>query len=249
MYGWRARIGLIKPTLRGKSFAPWYRNAPDGVEILPTHIGYPKGDSDSFETGLARIDSLADELCTAGVDLLCVSGGPPFLLRGRRFEADWGAELAQRTGVEVIPPLQSHAEALTHLQARRVTVITYYKGELNDALVRYLAEFDLTAAVNPIRGTSGEDLYAVSMRDVETISWQDVYRHGRAAVSKDPCDALYIHGAGWDAEAAVVALESDLGIPVVFGPVAEMWATYRRLRIQFNAPNLGTLVASDRPTS
>jgi maleate cis-trans isomerase len=249
MYGWRARIGLIKPTLRGKSFAPWYRNAPDGVEILPTHIGYTKGDAAGFEHGFERIDSLADELCAAGVDLLCVSGGPPFLLRGRRFEADWAVELAQRTGVEVIPPLHAHAEALTHLGAQRVTVITYYKGELNDAMGRYLAEHGLTAVVNPIEGQSGEELYAVSMRDVESISWQDVYRHARAAVAKDPCDALYIHGAGWDAEAAIVPLESDLGIPVVFGPVAEMWATYRRLGIAFSAPSLGTLVASGLPTS
>jgi maleate cis-trans isomerase len=243
MYGWRARIGLIKPTLRGKSFAPWYRNAPDGVEILPTHIGYAKGDTAAFEQGFARIDALADELCGVGVDLLCVSGGPPFLLRGRGFEADWAVGLAQRTGVEVIPPLAAHAEALTHVGARRVTVITYYKQELNDALGRYLAECGLTATVNPIGGATGEELYAVSLRDVESISWQDVYRHGRAAGRQDPGDALYIHGAGWDAEAAVTALEADLGIPVIFGPVAEMWATYRRLGIEFSAPSLGTLVA------
>jgi len=243
MYGWRARIGLIKPTLRGKSFAPWYRNAPDGVEILPTHIGYAKGDAAAFEDGFARIGALADELCDVGVDLLCVSGGPPFLLRGRDFEADWAVALAQRTGVDVIPPLAAHAEALTHLGARRVTAITYYKDELNDALGRYLAEFGLIAAVDPIEGRTPEELYAVSLRDVEAISWQDVYCHGRAAAHQDPCDALYIHGAGWDAEAAVTALEADLGIPVIFGPVAEMWATYRRLGIQFSAPNLGSLVA------
>ncbi len=249
MYGWRARIGLIKPTLRGKSFAPWYRNAPDGVEILPTHIGYAKGDAAAFEHGFARIDTLADELCAVGVDLLCVSGGPPFLLRGREFEADWATALAQRTGVAVIPPLAAHAEALAHLGASRVTVISYYKEELNDALVRYLAEFGMTAAVDPIAGQSTEELYAVSLRDVERISWQEVYRHGRDAANKAPCDALYIHGAGWDAESAIVALEADLGIPVVFGPVAEMWATYRTLGIDFRAVKLGALVASDRPTS
>ena len=32
MYAWRARIGLIKPTHRGKSFHFWYDHAPDGVE-------------------------------------------------------------------------------------------------------------------------------------------------------------------------------------------------------------------------
>ena len=32
MVAWRARIGLIKPTHRGKSFAYWYNHAPEGVE-------------------------------------------------------------------------------------------------------------------------------------------------------------------------------------------------------------------------
>jgi len=40
MVAWRARIGLIKPTHRGKSFAYWYKHAPEGVEIVPTFIGF-----------------------------------------------------------------------------------------------------------------------------------------------------------------------------------------------------------------
>jgi maleate cis-trans isomerase len=242
LYGWRARIGLIKPTLRGKSFAPWYRNAPEGVEILPTHIGYQKGESAAFEVGLERIDELAAELCAVGVDLLCVSGGPPFLMKGAPFEAEWTRRMEARTGVEVVPPLAAHAEALRFVSARTVTAITYYKGDLNDALVRYMAEFDLAATVHGFGGESSEELYAVSMREVESITWQDVYRHGRAAYRREPTDALYIHGAGWDAEAAVAPLEADLGIPVIFGPVADMWETYRRLGIAFRAERLGRLV-------
>jgi hypothetical protein len=44
MYAWRARIGLIKPTHRGKSFHFWYKRAPDGVEIVPTFVGFRRSD-------------------------------------------------------------------------------------------------------------------------------------------------------------------------------------------------------------
>ena len=243
MYGWRARIGLIKPTLRGKSFAPWYKSAPDGVEILPTYVGYTKGEGAVFEAGLTRIETLADELCAVGVDLVCVSGGPPFLLRGAEFEREWASKLAQRTGRPVVPPLAAHVAALQSFGAKSVTVITYYKDDLNQAMRQYLETFGLVAAVHPIDGGSAEELYAVSMRDVESITWQDVYRHARRACEGAEADALYIHGAGWDAEAAVAPLEADLGIPVIFGPVAEMWDAYRQLGIHFRAGHLGRLVS------
>jgi hypothetical protein len=48
MVAWRARIGLIKPTHRGKSFAYWYNHAPEGVEIVPTFIGFRSEKRESF---------------------------------------------------------------------------------------------------------------------------------------------------------------------------------------------------------
>jgi hypothetical protein len=62
MVAWRARIGLIKPTHRGKSFAFWYKNAPDGVEIVPTFIGFRSEKRESFLEGFKRAEELAVQL-------------------------------------------------------------------------------------------------------------------------------------------------------------------------------------------
>ncbi len=51
MYALRARSGLIKPTHRGKTFAFWYKYAADGVEIVPTFIGFRSGHKDKFLEG------------------------------------------------------------------------------------------------------------------------------------------------------------------------------------------------------
>ncbi len=243
MYGWRAKIGLIKPTLRGKAFALWYTHAPAGVEILPTYVGYRRGDRATFETGLSRIDELADELVAAGVDAICVSGGPPFLLQGDDFENTWQARLEKRLGLPVIGPLRPHADALRHLGVKRVVVASYYKDDLNDRLSHYLAGHGLEAIVKPISRNVGDELYSVSLKEVESVSWQEVYRHCRSAFAqaKNP-DGIYIHGAGWDAEGAIRPLEDDVGVPVVFGPVAEMWTTYRRIRVKCRAEGIGRLM-------
>ena len=42
MYAWRARIGLIKPTHRGKSFHFWYDHAPDGKEWKSMELVYTR---------------------------------------------------------------------------------------------------------------------------------------------------------------------------------------------------------------
>jgi maleate isomerase len=233
MYGWRAKIGLIKPTLRGKGFALWFLSAPEGVEILPTYIGYRQAEREDFERGLTRINELADDLRAAGADAICVSGGPPFLLRGRAFELEWTAGLERQVGVPIIGPLQPHAAALVALGIRRVVALTYYRAELNSALADYLQESGLEPRVAAYPGESGERLYSVALPDVERLTWVDVYRHARSAVAGSDAEAIYIHGHGWDAERAIDPLEADLDLPIVFGPAAEMVATYSRLGIKF----------------
>ena len=70
MYAWRARIGLIKPTHRGKSFHFWYDRAPDGVEIVPTFVGFRRSDRQTFEKAFERIEQIADDLKAVGCQLI-----------------------------------------------------------------------------------------------------------------------------------------------------------------------------------
>jgi maleate cis-trans isomerase len=89
MYAWRARIGLIKPTHRGKSFHFWYKRAPDGVEIVPTFVGFRRSDRQTFENAFERIEQIADDLKAVGCQLISLSGTPPVLLKGLDFEREW----------------------------------------------------------------------------------------------------------------------------------------------------------------
>src|SRR5438477_8834493 len=109
MYAWRARIGLINPTHRGKVFAFWYRHAPEGVEIVPTFIGFRKGEKREFADTFSRAEQLAVDLRDVGCTILAVSGTPPFLLKGRAFEREWGARISQQLGIPVVTPIEPHA--------------------------------------------------------------------------------------------------------------------------------------------
>jgi len=248
MFAWRARIGLIKPTHRGKSFAYWYKHAPEGVEIVPTFIGFRSEKKESFLEGFKRAEALAAQLKEVGCDIIAVSGTPPFLLKGLDFERQWAADLARETGLPVVTPMEPHALALRSLGVRKVAVATYYGDELNRAIVNYFFRFDIQSELMPALSMSGEPsgLYTTSLRALDEVSYMDVYRHCKKALLNMPSvDAVYINGGGWDAAPAIESLERDLKIKVVWALAAEMWLTYHVLKIDNRIPGGGVLLSGE----
>ena len=246
MFGWRARIGLIKPTHRGKGFHFWYDRAPEGVEIVPTFVGFRRSDRQTFENAFERIEQIAGDLQAVGCNIVVVSGTPPILLKGLDFERQWGDRLSQKIGLPVVTQMEPHALALLALGIKRVAIATYYGDELNDAIVRYFARFDIEGVV--LGGLRIEDrqeaLYTTSLRALDEVSYMQVYQYCKSGYQslKQPVDAIYINGGGWDAPPAIDLLERDLGTEVVFALAAEMWATYKRLAIELSVSDCGALL-------
>jgi arylmalonate decarboxylase len=246
MVAWRARIGLIKPTHRGKSFAYWYKHAPEGVEIVPTFIGFRTEKRESFLEGFKKAEELAVQLKDVGCDIISVSGTPPFLLKGLEFERQWAADLSAKIGLPVVTPMEPHLIALKALGAKRVALATYYGDELNQAIIKYFSRFDLETELMPGLSATGQNsgLYTTSLRALDEVSHTDVYRHCKGGLAKlPPVDSLYINGGGWDAAPAIEYLERDLKINVVWALAAEMWLTYHILKIENPVPGGGVLLS------
>ena len=153
MYAWRARIGLIKPTHRGKTFAFWYKYAADGVEIVPTFIGFRSGHKDKFLEGFQRAEEIAIQLKEVGCDIIQVSGTPPFLLKGLDFERQWASDLSKKIGLPVVTAVEPHPMALKAMGVKKVAIATYFGDELNQAIVSHFSRFGLQSFIMP--GFSG----------------------------------------------------------------------------------------------
>jgi len=246
MFAWRARLGLINPTHRGKAFAFWYRHAPDGVEIVPTFIGFRSGSREGFGLAFQRAEEIAGDLKEVGCHLICVSGTPPFLLKGLDFEREWGRSLARRIGLPVVTAMEPHAIALQAMGARRVAVATYYGDELNQAIVDCFARFGIESAIMGGFSLSGqsEGLYTTSLLGLDDVSYMQVYDYCRRGLQRigTGVDAIYINGGGWDAEPVVDLLERDLKTKVVWAQAAQMWFVYCKLGIDLRVPNCSRLL-------
>ena len=181
MYAWRARIGLIKPTHRGKSFHFWYKRAPEGVEIVPTFVGFRRSDRQTFENAFERIEQIADDLKAVGCHIISLSGTPPVLLKGLDFEREWCDRLSQRIGLPVVSQMEPHALALVALGVQRVAIATYYGDELNNAIKRYFGRFGIEGLVMGGLSVPGksEALYTTSLMALDEVSYMQRRRCGR----------------------------------------------------------------------
>ena len=253
MYAWRARIGLVKPTHRGKSFAPWYKTAPDGVEIVPTFIGFRSGTRKGFEGGTARAEELCRQLAEVGCGAAVVSGSPPFLLEKSVFERDWRARMEEELGIHIMTPNEPHALALRAMGAKRVAMATYYTEHLNTALAKHFEVLGLEAVAldgyQKRQEDSDQELYTTPLMTLDTASYTDVYNHVMREVHEldTPVDAIYINGGGWDAARAIEPLEDDLGVPVVWAIAADIWMVYQVLGIKQSARGYGRLLEESPP--
>lgn len=246
MFAWRARIGLIKPTHREKNFAFWYKHAPEGVEIVPTFIGFRSSQKQSFLQGFERAEQIAVQLKEVGCDIVVVSGTPPFLIKGLDFERQWAQDLSKKIGIPVLTAMEPHAIALKTMGVRRVAVATYYGDELNQAIVHYFENFGIESVI--MQGFSstgrGEGLYTTSLMALDDVSYMDVYRHCKRGLQQAgmSVDAIYINGGGWEAAPAVEMLERDLKVKVVWALAADMWLTYHKLAISNPQEGCGMLL-------
>jgi maleate cis-trans isomerase len=249
MYGWRARIGLIQPTHRGKTFSFWYRNAPEGVEIVPTFIGFRTGERQKFLEGLERAEQLVADLKAVKCDIVLAAGTPPFLMKGLDWERAWAAQTSQRLGIPIVTAMEPHAIAMQAMGVRRVAVATYYHDELNQAIVDYLARFEIEGVLIGGFSLSGESdhLYATPMMALDEVSYMHVYQYCKRGFQKVGAgvDAIYINGSGWDAARAVEMLERDLKVPVIWAQAADMWLVYHKLAIANPVQENGLLLRGD----
>jgi maleate cis-trans isomerase len=249
MYAWRARIGLINPTHRGKAFAFWYQRVPAGVEIIPTFVGFRSSDRSTFEEGFARAEQIAGDLKSAGCDIIAISGTPPVLLKGLAYEREFGDRIAQKLGIPVVTQMEPHALALQAMGIKRVAIASYYGDELNEAIVRYFRHFDLDSV--PFGGyrLNGreEALYTTSLSALDEVGAAQVYRYCRDGFLKlaDPVDGIYINGGGWEAVPAIAELETDLHTKVVLAQAAELWLALRTLSINPSVSDCGALLRGD----
>jgi maleate cis-trans isomerase len=84
MYGWRARIGNISPTVCAEIFPyEFYRVAPEGVTLVTTNLVIRDArESSEVEVSWEKFNTAVENLTQTRVDYITLSGAPLVLANG-----------------------------------------------------------------------------------------------------------------------------------------------------------------------
>ena len=97
MFGYRARVGYISPSVMELNAYDFYRIVPDGVGLIAVTCMVEGWKEDAYKRALAQVEACARELARRSCDFVIHGGAPLVLSQGKGFETKLLAQLREIT--------------------------------------------------------------------------------------------------------------------------------------------------------
>ena len=232
---WRGVVGMVRPTRRPGTLEELIRILPEGIGIVPLLLNFKAGSKEEFLNSIPLYERFASELAEQGVDMIMLSGAPPFMLLGREKEASLTKAWTKKFKTPVLTDPQMQVAAL------RAMKIKTFIGASYSALQNKIVLDYMTAA--GFKALSMEPI-DVPFDQVAQISIETLYAHVKRLYRQHRnADGVYIQGGGWQTARVVELLEKDLGIPVVHATICQAWQIHKHLDVRETKPGYGRLLS------
>jgi maleate isomerase len=232
---WRGVVGMVRPTRRPGTLEELIRILPEGIGVVPLMLNFKAGSNDEFAKSIPLYERFAAELAEQGVDVIMLSGAPPFMLLGPKGEAKLTRQWEERFKTPVVTDPQMHVAGLRAMKIKKF-IGASYSALQNKIVLDYMTKAGFRVlSMKPID---------VPFDQVAQISVETLYAHVKRLHRKHPnADGVYIQGGGWQTVRVVEMLEKDLGVPVVHATICQAWQIHKRLRVRETKPGYGRLLA------
>lgn len=235
MHGWRARIGLLVPSINTIMEPEMWRTAPPHVTVHTARIA---GGRDGTPEELRSMERESLHACARvamtephAVVYACTSGS---FFEGRTWNDKICAQLTEISAAPTITTAGAMAAALMARDVRRVAIVTPYVDLTNQRLKSFLGQ-------HGIEVTCLETFDMLDMFDHAKIQPHDIYNQVKRASSGDE-DAIFVACTQVRALEVVDMLEQDLGVCVMSAVQATIWQTYKTLSIDPKLHEHGSLL-------
>lgn len=232
--GWKARVGLILPSVNTVTEPTFNAVAPPGVtfHVSRTFI-FGTGTQDVLDMEKDK-HRAADELLSARVDCLvdcCTASG---VIQGLDHDRRFCSDIEKRSGAVVISSVQSILNALAVKKIKRMVAVTPYPEEV-DQIEKQFFEKNGFSVVN-IKGFGIKEGFKLA-----TVPAPDIYRMCIDAWDNE-ADGLFISCMNFNATPVIRALELALQVPVISSISATLWGIFQSLGIKDNVSGFGCLL-------
>ena len=235
MFGYRARIGYISPSVMELNGYDFYRIAPDGVGMIAVTCMVGGWNEEAYRKALARADECARELKRRDCDFVIHDGAPLVLSQGKGFETKLIQKLESITGVPCTTAAAAALDAFRELSVSRLAVVDPYPPDLNEKVAGYLKAWGFEASSVVSLGT---DFTASSIASVA-----DLYQAAKRAVREaGNADGIYIPCANFPVMDVIEDIETDLGLPVVTNMTSLLYVAFKTIHIHEKINGCGRLM-------
>ncbi|MGE4221221.1 MAG: aspartate/glutamate racemase family protein [Alphaproteobacteria bacterium] len=235
MHGWRARIGLLVPSINTTMEPEVWRTAPAGVTVHTARIATPR---EGHPDALRNMENTSVDACRLVAQTEphvvmygCTSGS---FFEGPDFETRIRKTLGDIAKCPVVATAGAAANALRARGIKSVSVVTPYVQLTNERLTAFLNAFGITVA-------RLQTFDMLDMYDHAKIQPSDVYQKAREA-ARDDAEAVFISCTQVRALEVVDMLERDTGKPVISANQASIWEAYTHLGIDPGLTAHGSLL-------
>jgi maleate isomerase len=232
---WRGVVGMVRPTRRPGTLEELIRILPEGIGVVPLLLNFKAGSNAEFLDSIPLYERFAAELAEQGVDVIMLTGAPPFMLLGPEDEAKLTDEWEKKFKTPIVTDPQMQVAALRAMKIKKF-IGASYSALQNKIVLDYMMQAGFEAlSMEPID---------VPFDRVAQISVETLYAHVKRLYRRHPdADGVYIQGGGWQTARVIELLEQDLGIPVVHATICEAWQIHKRLHVRQTKPGYGRLLA------
>jgi maleate isomerase len=235
MFGWRARIGYLCPSVFEMIAYDFYRIVPPGVGMIGVTCMIDGWQADAYRAGLARIEECAIELGRRKCDFIIHAGVPLVVSQGKGYEREVIYKIETLTNTPATTSIVAGMEALKALSIRRIGLVNPYPSELNAAVVAFMKGHGFE--VDPVVSL-GADFTRIG-----DVSEADVYAAAKQAVkSSRNLEGLYLPCPQFPSLDVIDAIECDMGIPAVGHLTSEIWMALKTLNIKTRITGFGKLL-------
>lgn len=223
MYGWKAMIGLILPSLNGIMEPELNAMAPEGVSVHATRLLLPSGPSlEDLKKMAEGTESAAELLASAGVNIIayaCTSGS---LVGG----AGWDKKLINRIEKAIPLPATTTSTAVIRacreLGVSKVALATPYDEATNQVEKEFLETHDIEVVNMKGLNLHGDELRKAPPETTYNLTCE---------VDTDKADAVFISCTGFKTITIIEKLEQKLGKLVFSSNTATMWDVLKKLGV------------------
>ena len=237
MVGWRGRIGKICPGEwhLGPEYDPIL---PDGVVIYAATLGIVSVTPEEIEGIFGNYLSAGKLLATQKCDVIVAAGTPVQTYMGYDKSLEMVRQIAETTGIPAFSDLKAAFDALSHLSAKKIVLVSPYEKVRNEERKR-LCE-SLGFEVLNMKGLGLQRRVDFSMQPSYTS-----YRLAKQAFIEAPeADAIWISCPSWPTVRNIEKLEHDTGKPVITSVTTIIWEALRTMQIRGPIKGYGRLLES-----